>query len=99
MRAKERAYVNICLASLFMLQLIAIYWLICLSCRLRCRRRECCLRQELSFYLDQEIVVQTNAGAISGVLTEVGEDVITLTEASGNMVLILCEKINSFSEV
>lgn len=54
------------------------------------------IRQVLLPRINTSIVVETNAGAISGTLIEVGTDYIEILEPTGSIVLIPLAEVNSF---
>jgi prefoldin subunit 5 len=54
------------------------------------------VRQILLSRLNTSIVIETDAGAISGTLIEVGTDYVAVLEPSGAIVIIPISEINSF---
>ncbi|WP_274650661.1 DUF2642 domain-containing protein [Paenibacillus humicola] len=54
------------------------------------------LRDALNSRISTAIIIETDAGTITGTLTEVGNDYVAITEPSGAIVLIPVAEINSF---
>ncbi|GAA4702194.1 DUF2642 domain-containing protein [Brevibacillus fulvus] len=52
-------------------------------------------RQVLRCYLEQEVEIGTNAGAITGLLQKVGQDYVKIEESSGTHVYLPVDKIVS----